>query len=30
LVAPGGLAGAFALGHVAALVNGGVTGLVAK
>jgi len=30
LASPGGLAGAFALGHVAALVSGGVTGLVAK
>ncbi len=30
LAAPGGLASAFALGHVAALVNGGVTGVVAK
>jgi len=30
LATPGGLASAFALGHVAALVNGGVTGLVKK
>jgi phosphatidylglycerol lysyltransferase len=30
LASPGGLAGALALGHVAALVNGGVSGLVAK
>lgn len=30
LASPGGLSGAFALGHVAALVNGGVSGVVRR